>query len=227
MLHELRDWAEELACRAGLDGLGTAGRRASFAVLVVVACVAGAAWFSNSTVTVARPQANGAPAPTVASTAREASGALPALLSTVTVHVVGEVRRPGVYQLAGGARAADAVAAAGGLLGDAEQGAVNLARVVADGEQISVPRQGAGPVAASASTPGGGQGAAAAGGKIDLNTANEAQLDTLPGIGPATAQKIIADRTANGPFRTVDDLLRVPGIGPSKVESLKDLVSAG
>jgi competence protein ComEA len=152
------------------------------------------------------------------------SAAEPAVLATVTVHVVGEVRRPGVYRLPGGSRAADAVAAAGGLLGPADQTAVNLARVVADGEQIAVPREGeAGPAGATtAGAPG-----AARPGKIDLNTAGEAQLDTLPGVGPATAAKIVSDRTENGPFRTVDDLLRVPGIGPSKFEALKDLVTAG
>lgn len=232
MLREMRDWAEELACRAGLDGLRSAGRRSMVAVLVVAACAAGVAWFSDAPAAatgpagpsvVAQSETPQAGSTAAAGGARSATGAVPAVLPTVTVHVVGEVRRPGVYELAGGARASDAVAAAGGLLGAADQGAVNLARVVADGEQIAVPREGEAPAA----TAGGAPGAPAAGSKVDLNTANEAQLDTLPGIGPSTAQKIVADRTANGPFRTVDDLMRVPGIGPAKLDSLKDLVSAG
>jgi competence protein ComEA len=138
------------------------------------------------------------------------------------VHVVGEVGRPGVYELAAGARARDAVAAAGGLLGDAEQGAINLARVVTDGEQIAVPRQGEAPIGVAAT----GTGVTGAEAKIDLNTASAEQLDSLPGVGPATAAKIISDRTANGPFRNVDDLMRVSGIGPAKFDSLKDLVRA-
>jgi competence protein ComEA len=149
-----------------------------------------------------------------------ATATAPALPETVTVHVVGEVRHPGVYELPAGARARDAVDAAGGLLGAAEQEAVNLARVLTDGEQLTVPRHGAAPTA----NPAGPGGVPAAGGKVDLNTATAAELDTLPGVGPSTAAKIVADRTSNGPFRSVDDLMRVSGIGPAKFDSLKDLV---
>jgi competence protein ComEA len=224
VLSEVREWAEELACRAGLDGLRSAGRRILIGVLVAAVCVAGAAWLSGGPTTATQSKPGAAVPP--AGSAGATSSALPALLPTVTVHVVGEVRRPGVYALPGGSRAADAVAAAGGMLGAADQCAVNLARVVADGEQVAIPRQGE----TVSTAPGGGTGRAAKGtkgSKVDLNTATEAQLDTLPGIGPSTAQKIVADRTANGPFRTVDDLMRVPGIGPSKLEALKDLVNAG
>jgi competence protein ComEA len=228
---EMRDWAEELACRAGFDGLPTGGRL----VVVVVALVAlGAAawsWWSPAAAPTATggggaaPASMGANASTAATApAGATTSGVPTAAATVTVHVVGEVRRPGVYQLAAGSRAIDAVEAAGGLLGGADQAAVNLARVVADGEQIAVPKQGAS-VAAGAAAPGAPAGGPAA--KVDLNTANEAQLDALPGIGPATAAKIVADRTANGPYRTVDDLLRVPGIGPAKLQALKPLVTAG
>ena len=223
MLRELRDWVDELACRAGLDGLRSAGRRLSVVALVGVACFAAVTLLSGASTPAGGAEAPGGVGPAPSGASREASSTTSAVLATVTVHVVGEVRRPGVYELPGGARAVDAVVAAGGLLGDAEQSAVNLARVVADGEQIAVPRQGE---AASGMGSAVG-GVAAAGGKVDLNSASEAQLDTLPGVGPATAQKIVADRTANGPFRRVDDLMRVPGIGPAKFESLKDLVSAG
>jgi competence protein ComEA len=223
VLRELRDWAEELACRAGFDGLPSTGRVAAWIAGAIAVCIAGTLWWTGVF------DAGGEDGPaqaaaSVASASREASsGAAPAISATVTVHVVGEVRHPGVYELAGGSRAIDAIDAAGGLLGAADQSAVNLARVVADGEQIAVPRQGQGGSAGVSAAPSAG----ARPGKIDLNTASEAQLDTLPGIGPATASKIVSDRTENGPFRSVDDLLRVPGIGPAKLDAIKDLVTAG
>jgi competence protein ComEA len=213
----MREWFEELACRAGLDGLPSIGRAVK--PLAIVLCAGAVAWaLLGQSAT-----GGGAPAPSAAAVASNgASGtAAPARMATVTVHVVGEVRRPGVYELSGGARAKDAVDAAGGLLGDADQAAVNLARVLSDGEQIAVPRLG---TAVAGPGSGAGAGAASAGAKVDLNTATAEQLDALPGVGPATAAKIIADRAANGPFRTVDDLMRVPGIGPAKFDALKDLV---
>lgn len=229
MLRELRDWAEELACRAGLDGLPSGGRLA--VVAVIVAAVLAAVWFARG----AQASASGAPGATsgggptsaAASSSPVADGGsgAPAIAATVTVHVVGEVRHPGVYALAGGARAIDAIEAAGGLLGDADQNAVNLARVVADGEQIAVPKVGDSPPAGAAGGGAAGASGAVAGGKVDLNTATADQLDALPGVGPATAQKIIADRSSNGPFRTVEDLMRVSGIGPAKFDGLKDLVT--
>ena len=225
MLRELRDWMEELACRAGFDGLPSTGRAATWVGIGVAVCVAGGLWWSGAFASAGTGDLTRPEAPAAGRTSVEpSSAAVPAALATVTVHVVGEVRHPGVYRLPGGSRAADAVAAAGGLLGPADQTAVNLARVVADGEQIAVPREGE---AGSAGAAMGGAAGAARPGKIDLNTAGEAQLDTLPGVGPATAAKIVSDRAENGPFRTVDDLLRVPGIGPSKFDSLKDLVTAG
>jgi competence protein ComEA len=223
MLRELRDWAEELACRAGFDGLRMTGRVAAWAAGAVAVCVAGTLWWSGASGAGAAAGGPGPGGPVGGAPAVASQTTGPALAATVTVHVVGEVRHPGVYELPGGSRARDAVAAAGGLLGAAEQAAINMARVVADGEQIAVPRQGQGAAVGGAAV----SGAAARSAKIDLNTASEAQLDTLPGVGPATAGKIVSDRTENGPFRTVDDLLRVPGIGPSKLEALKDLVTVG
>jgi competence protein ComEA len=142
------------------------------------------------------------------------------------------VRSAGVISLPAGARAFDAVAAAGGLRDDAEASAVNLARQLADGEQVVIPVKGAAPPAGSVAAVSGGTsgkagGAGAAGAKVNLNTADASALDTLPGVGPSTAAKIVADREQNGPFRRVEDLMRVPGIGTGKYEALKDLVTTG
>jgi competence protein ComEA len=134
------------------------------------------------------------------------------------VHVSGAVTAPGLYVLAAGARVVDAVAAAGGFAADADQSAVNLARPVADGEQLHVRAQGETPDA------GGGAAAPAGDGRVNLNTADVAALDTLPRIGEAMAQRIIDWREQNGRFTSVEDLLAVPGIGEKMLEALRDLV---
>ena len=154
------------------------------------------------------------------------AGATTTTVGETKVHVAGAVVRPGVHTVGPGARVADAVAAAGGPAPDADLDRINLAARVADGERIYVPRQGEAVVAdAAASGSGGGSsGATAAAGPVDLNTATLEQLDTLPGVGPATAQAIIDHRTRNGRFRSVDDLLEVRGIGPAKLEQLRPLV---
>lgn len=139
---------------------------------------------------------------------------------TVYAHVLGEVAKPGLYVLDDGARVAEALAAAGGTLPTADLAAVNLARTVADGEQILVPAVGAAGAAPGAAAGGSG----AAGGLVDLNTADVAALDQLPRIGPALAQRIIDWRTANGRFTSVDDLLGVSGIGEKMLAGIRDLV---
>jgi len=129
------------------------------------------------------------------------------------VHVAGAVRHPGVYELAAGARVQDAVRRAGGPRRGANVDAVNLAARVADGQQIVVPS--AAP-AVVATDPG-----AAPSAPISLGSATLEQLQTLDGVGPATAQKIVAYRTEHGGFRSVDDLANVPGIGPKKLAAIK------
>lgn len=142
----------------------------------------------------------------------------------ILVHVLGAVVEPGIVELTPGARVVDAVAAAGGLATDADPGGVNLARALVDGEQLVVPRVGEVPPAAVG---GGGADAAGAtaGGRVSLNHADVATLDTLPRIGPALAQRIIDWREANGPFTDVSQLLEVAGIGDAVYSGLVDLVS--
>lgn len=144
----------------------------------------------------------------------------------LVVDVAGAVTRPGLVRLPAGSRVADAVAAAGGPAADAALTALNQARVLADGEQVRVPRVGE--PAPSAPSPGPGRSSGSTNGApaapVDLNLATVAELDTLPGVGPATASAIIAWREENGGFRRVDDLLEVPGIGPARLERLRPLV---
>jgi len=142
--------------------------------------------------------------------------------TVLVVHVVGEVRRPGLYRLRDGARIADAVHRAGGALRDADLAAVNLAAPLVDGVQVVVPpRADAG---STAPLPGTG-GTAAPTAPVSLSSATVEELDQLPGVGPITAQKIVDFRTEHGPFASVDDLDAVPGIGPTRIEQLRDLVT--
>ena len=144
--------------------------------------------------------------------------------SVLVVHVVGEVRRPGLYRLRDGARIADAVHRAGGALRDADLAAVNLAAPLVDGIQVFVPSLvAAGAVGRDSGASSAGSGAAA--GLVSLSSATVDELDELPGVGPITAQKIINYRTEHGPFASVDDLDAVPGIGPTRIEQLRKLVT--
>lgn len=126
----------------------------------------------------------------------------------IVVDVAGAVRHPGLYRLAPGTRIADAVAIAGGATHKADLISVNLAAPLADGEQVIVG-------GANSSSPA----------VVDLNSASAEQLDALPGIGPQTAEKIVAFRQAHGPFHSLDELDAVPGIGPSRIAQLKGLVT--
>lgn len=143
----------------------------------------------------------------------ESSASVEPAPAEIYVHVLGAVERPGLYVLRADSRVVDALAAAGGSTDAADLAGVNLARRVEDGEQILVPVVGA---VADPSAPPSGDGT------VDLNTADQAALEELPGIGPALAERIVAWREDNGRFRTIDDLLAVPGIGEKVLEGLRD-----
>ena len=145
----------------------------------------------------------------------------------VIVHITGAVPRPGVYALPQGARIQDAISAAGGFLAEAEKSQINLAAILEDGEKLDIPYlEGASPVlttpipdVVTSTTE-----------LININTASAEELDTLPGVGPTIAQKIIEYRELNGPFLSIEDITNVPGIGEVTsvtYERLKDLITVG
>lgn len=189
-------------------------------VAVLVLLVAGGAslaWLRSRPVALAQPggfvaaEASGAP-----------SGAPSVTGASIVVHVVGAVRRPGVYELAAGARGIDAVRAAGGLGPHADPLAINLAQPLTDGEQLLVPRRAPG----NGAQPGGAAAADRdAAGKVNVNTADQAELETLPGIGPSLAARIIEHRDANGPFASIQDLLEVSGIGEKTLANLEPYIT--
>lgn len=183
-----------------------------------------------TTVAVADPA--GGPPTTAAGAAGDASSTTVA--GRIVVHVAGAVTSPGVVEVAGDSRVVDAVHAAGGLLADADPDRVNLAAPLADGQRVVIPAIGQALPAELAPTeppqgagPGAGGSAGATTGPIDLNAADAAQLDELPGVGPSTAAAIISHREKEGPFASVDALLDVRGIGEAKLEALRDLVTVG
>jgi competence protein ComEA len=166
-------------------------------------------------------RAGAAGAPDVVAAPLEEVEVAPARRPVLVVHVVGEVRRPGLYRLRDGARIADAVHRAGGARSGANLAGVNLAAPLVDGIQILVPSRAVlVPPSAAA-----GAGGSATGGTISLSSATIEELDELPGVGPITAQKIVDYRTEHGPFGSVDDLDAVPGIGPARLEQLRELVT--
>lgn len=146
----------------------------------------------------------------------------------IVVDVAGAVASPGVVELKDGARVADALGAAGGLAEDADLTSVNRAARLTDGQRVYVPRVGeqVAPVEGDGSAGEAGEGtqSTATGQAVNINTAGLAELDALPGVGPATAQAIIDDREANGPFTAPEDLMRVSGIGEKKFEKLKSSI---
>jgi competence protein ComEA len=188
-----------------------------YAVLAVVVMVIGGRWLAaRGSHPAGGGGFGGSPAPAAAPRVQ----VQPARREAV-VHVAGAVRRPGVYRLAAGKRVADAVKCAGGPTRHGDVNAINLAAPVQDGVQVIVPVRGA---AAASTGAGAAGGAAAPGAPVDLNTATEAELETLDGVGPATAAKILAYRQQHGGFRTVEDLLQVSGIGPKKLAAIKPRV---
>ncbi|MHB1474353.1 MAG: helix-hairpin-helix domain-containing protein [Dermatophilaceae bacterium] len=206
-------------------------------VLVTAALVLGirVAWARSS----ARPQpvaatAHGPPGGLVSRTVPAAFGSagaagLPTAAGVLLVHVVGQVRRPGVVRLPPGARVLDAVQAAGGATSSADLNHLNLARLVADGEQIVVPKPGesilTGGVSGAGGAGAGSSGVGSVGGLIDLNTADVSALDSLPGVGPVLAQRILEWRAQHGRFTSVDELGEVSGIGDKILAQIRPKVT--
>lgn len=166
---------------------------------------------------------------TASSTTASTSISPPGLVApdTIVVQAAGAVATPGVYSLPAGARVHELISMAGGVTAEGDPAAIALAVVLVDGERVYVPRVGEiVPVAPAAGTgTGAGPGAVAPTGPLDLNRATAEQLDALPGVGPATAAAIVAHRDRNGPFPSVEGLLDVRGIGPAKLDGLRDLVT--
>ena len=231
-----RSWRERLAgARATIDP----ARAAITAGIVLLLAVAG--WWL---VRPARPPVE-AGLPRASTTAEGAAGvgeeSGPQAASSTTlpagaalappelfVQVAGAVVRPGVYRLADGARVIDLIERAGGALADADLQAMALAGRLVDGQRVQVPHMGEVlPLQATggAGPPGtGGPGPTAPATPIDLNTASQPELEALPGIGPTTAQAILAYRDEHGPFASVEDLGEVQGIGPTRLDTLRELV---
>jgi competence protein ComEA len=146
----------------------------------------------------------------------------------IIVHITGAVPRPGVYALAQGSRVQDAISASGGFLVDADKTGINLARTLEDGEQLDIPYQaGTSPVLGTPIAPPALTEEPASTELININTASQSELESLPGIGPTTAQKIIQYRETNGPFVSTQDIINVSGIGPGTYERIKDLITVG
>ena len=179
---------------------------------LAIAVLVSAFGSQGSTRSIAPPAASATPGATGGARSSPAG-------ATIYLHILGAVAKPGLYLLTDGDRAVDLVAAAGGFTDTADRSGLNLARPLVDGEQILVPNVGEAPPAGT------GPGAATAGGKVNINTADEAALETLPRVGPAMAKRIIDWRTKNGRFTALEDLMSVTGVGAKTFDSLKDLVT--
>jgi competence protein ComEA len=205
-------------------------RLALYVVLAVAICVLGARYLlaqaSEPSAPVPAARVDGGDGGASVRVQRAGGGRL-------TVHVAGAVRRPGVYRLPAGARVDDALRRAGGPRGRADLAAVNLAATLEDGRQVLVPERAAAGAAAAAGSAGGagaaqGAGASAGGAPappINLNTATLEQLDTLDGVGPGIAQRILDYRQQHGGFKRVEELGEVPGIGAKRLATLTPLVT--
>ena len=205
------------------------GRLVAASVATIVVC-AGAVWLVRTP-----PPATEASLPlATATTTATGSGvpvdrtepvvATPSTEAVLLVHVAGAVVEPGVYQLAGDARVRDAIVAAGGPTATADWNALNLAASISDGVKVYVPNVGE-ELPPSLTVPPADPAGSVPAGPIDVNAATADELESLPGVGPATATAIVTERERNGPFLDVDDLDRVPGIGPAKIEALRELVT--
>jgi competence protein ComEA len=170
-----------------------------------------------------RPAAAAAPVPAAALRVQD-DGATGGSGGRVLVHVAGAVHRPGVYNLRAGARVVDALRRAGGARRGADLSAINLAQKLEDGRQVLVMKRAPGGAAAVAGSGVPGLPGTAPAPPVDLNTATLEQLDTLDGVGPATAQKILEYRQQHGGFGSVEELGQVSGIGPKRLAALRDHV---
>jgi competence protein ComEA len=187
--------------------------------VLCLALVAGAAFAYARSLPRGQPRSMATPlsAPAPSASASATGG--------LVVHVAGAVQTPGVYTLAAGSRVIDGIRAAGGVAPGADVSAINLARPLADGERVYIPRRGETPPAEPSSSGSVSSEGGASGGKVNLNSATADQLEALPGIGEVLARRIVDYRTQHGPFRSVRDLLKVEGIGEKKFESIKDHVT--
>lgn len=140
----------------------------------------------------------------------------------ICVHIVGGVAQPGVYQLPDGSRLYELIEKAGGTVDGADTEAINMAEVIADGSQYRIPLKGESPQQTAQT---GGSGGTSGADKIDINHADIQQLDKIPGVGEATAEKIVAFREKNGRFSKPEDLMEVPGIGEKKFDAMKDVIT--
>jgi competence protein ComEA len=198
----------------------TRSELAAYAVCVVLVAVLG--WRAL--------RSGGEPAPSQAAVPSRGSPAVSRTSGGTSsiVHVVGAVRRPGVYRLRAGARVQEAIAKAGGASAAADLQGVNLAAKISDAQQVVVPRRApraSGTAIGVAEATGASPGSAAPpSGPVNLNTATAEQLDALDGVGPATVQKILELRVKKGGFGSVDDLGEVPGIGPKRLATLREQV---
>lgn len=198
--------------------------RAALATFLVCLVVGLGWWWLKSPVP---PPAEAGVPLTPAATATSSTGAVAPVEpagGTVFAHAAGAVRRPGLYELATGDRVADLLAAAGGPLPAADLDRINLAAPVADGTQVIVPRRGE-PAPVVSSPSGDPADPAAPAAVVNINLAGPEELETLPGVGPATAAAIIEYREASGPFATVEQLIDVNGIGEAKLAALIDRVT--
>jgi competence protein ComEA len=205
--------------------------RGAVVVLVVIAVVAGFVWYrigasggDAPATSVRRTASSNAAAPSRSETTRVATPTSTARGPKVVVHIAGAVTRPGVLELDPGARVIDAVEAAGGALPEADLDRLNLAAKLADGQRVLVERVGAPPAPTDATGAAPDDGAAGAG-PVNVNTATQAQLEELPGIGPVLAEAIIDERERRGGFRSVNELRDVRGIGEKRFEDLRSSVT--
>ncbi|TMK86417.1 MAG: ComEA family DNA-binding protein [Actinobacteria bacterium] len=212
------------------ERLGAFSRRelAGIAVLAVIMVAGAGFWYVRSLprpVTIQAP-GNGSGSGSGPGAAVGA-GPLPApsAIPLVVVDVAGWVRHPGVYELHQGDRVIDAIRRAGGVRPGADVTSINLAALLTDGQQILVWKKGRTAAGAGSGSTTGSGGGSGAGGPINVNTATLDQLDSLPGIGPTLAQRIIDYREQHGPFRSVEDLLNDSGIGDARLADLKPLVT--